>query len=108
MSLCTIVAGTTLFKQGSIGNYFYIVREGSVELYINDLHIKTISPKQSFGEMALLHSAVRSGTIVATSDCEFWVLERKNFRTIVDYINKILYEENRKFIQSIPILCKYL
>lgn len=105
MSLCNVDAGTTLFKQGSLGYYFYIVKEGLVDLYINDDLVKTIKPKESFGELALLHNSPRSGTIKTTENCEFWVLERKNFRKIVDFINQINYEENRKFIQSIPILC---
>ena len=105
MSLCTVDSGTTLFKQGSNGNFFYILKQGSVDLYINDSLIKTISPKQSIGELALLHCAARSGTIKATKDCEFWVLERKNFRKIVDFINKILFEEINNLLNIYPILC---
>ena len=104
MSLYTVDAGTTIFKQGNIGFFFYILREGSVDLYINEIFVKTIKPNECFGELALLHNSPRTGTIKATKNCEFWVLERKNFRKIVEFINQINYEENRKFIQSIPIL----
>ena len=107
MSLCNVESGTTVFKQGSLGNYFYILKEGAVELYINDTFMKSISNWESFGELALLHRAPRSGTIKATKNCEFWVLERKNFRKIIDFISEIQFEENKKFIQSIPILCNY-
>ena len=108
MSLCTVEAGITVFKQGSLGNFFYILKEGVVELYINDNLMKTISNWESFGELALLHRAPRSGTIKAVKNCEFWVLERKNFRKIIDFISEIQFEENKKFVQSIPILCKFL
>lgn len=106
MSLCSVDAGTVVFKQGQIGTFFYILREGALDLFINDQLVKTIKPKESFGELALLHRSARSGTVKASKYCEFWVLERKNFRKIVDFINQINFEENKKFIQSIPILCK--
>ena len=106
MSLCTVDAGTIVFKQGSIGTFFYILKDGSLDLFINDNLIKTIKAGESFGELALLHRSPRSGTIKAVQFCEFWVLERKNFRKIVDFINEMNFEENKKFVQSIPILCK--
>ncbi len=108
MSLCSVDSGTVLFKQGNIGFFFYILREGSVDLYINEELKKTIKTKESFGELALLHNSPRSGTVKATKNCEFWVLERKNFRKIVEFISQINYEENKKFIQSIPILCTFI
>jgi signal-transduction protein with cAMP-binding, CBS, and nucleotidyltransferase domain len=104
MSLCTVNSGVTIFDQGSLGNFFYIIKEGEVELFINQNHIKTLIKGESFGELALLHGASRSGTIKASKDCALWVLERKNFRKIIDHINNINFEENKKFIESIPIL----
>ena len=35
MSQCYALKGTTIFKQGDIGYYYYIISEGSVELIIN-------------------------------------------------------------------------
>ena len=32
LSQCFALKGTTIFKQGDIGNYYYILSEGSVEL----------------------------------------------------------------------------
>jgi signal-transduction protein with cAMP-binding, CBS, and nucleotidyltransferase domain len=104
MSLCSVQAGSIIFAQGSLGNFFYILKEGQVDLIINNNHIKTLTEGESFGELALLHGAARSGTIKASKDCFLWVLERKNFRKIIDHINHINFEENKKFIQSIPIL----
>ena len=40
----------------------------------------------------------------AISNCLLWVLERKNFRKIIEHINKITYEENIQFIDSVSVL----
>lgn len=104
MSLCSVKANETIFKEGSIGNFFYILKEGTVELFINGKSIKNLEKGESFGELALLHGAPRSATIVANTECLFWVLERKNFKKIVDHINQLNYEENKQFVHSISIL----
>ena len=104
MSFATVPSNTIIFQQGTPGNFFYILKVGTVELYIDGKKIKTFSVGESFGELALLHGAPRSGTVKAITECGLWVLERKNFRKIVDHITKMNFEENKTFIQSIPIL----
>jgi CRP-like cAMP-binding protein len=104
MSLVEIEQNNFIFKQGTIGNYFYILKSGSAELLVNHQLIKILKKGESFGELALLHDAPRSGSIKAITDCLLWTLERKNFRKIVEHITKINYEENLKFIESVSIL----
>lgn len=104
MTLCKVEEGHTIFKQGSQGNYFYIVKEGEIALYINDSLIKTFYAGESFGELALLHNAVRSGSVIANSKTLLYCLERRNFRKIVEHIKLMNYEENKKFINSTALL----
>jgi cGMP-dependent protein kinase len=104
MTLCKVDKGQTIFKQGSIGNFFYIVKEGELQLYINDVFIKNLYEGDNFGELALLHGANRSGAVTAKIDCLLYCLERRNFRKIVEHIKQMNYEENKKFINSIGIL----
>lgn len=104
MSLAYVPANTTIFEQGTPGNYFYILKEGKANLIINDQIKKALRVGESFGELALLHGAPRSGTVKAETECYLWVLERKSFKKIVEHITKINFEENKTFIQSIPTL----
>ena len=104
MSVGKIVKGTTLFKQNSFGDYFYILKEGSISLYINDIFVKTIAPGESFGELALLHTSPRSGTVKATTDCLLYCLERTKFKKIAESLNEKGFNENKLFIKSIAIL----
>lgn len=104
MCYCFVPADTVVFNQGAIGNYFYIIKEGKVDLIIDGEQKKTLRYGDSFGELALLHGALRSGTIKTLQETHMWCLERKKFKQVVDYINNKNFEENRAFIQSIPIL----
>jgi len=104
MTLCKVEKGQIIFKQGSAGNFFYIVKEGESQLFINDNYIKSFYPGESFGELALLHNAVRSGSVIAKDETYLYCLERRNFRKIVDHIKLLNYEENKKFINSTGIL----
>lgn len=104
MALCSIEEGSVVFKQGQSGSYFYIVKEGTLQLFIDDKHLKDLTRGESVGELALIHSTERSGTVTAKTATLVWCLERKNFRKIVDVINKMNYEENKNFISSIRML----
>lgn len=95
-----------LFEQNGIGNYFYILKEGSVELIINKKTVKKLGESESFGELALLYQAPRSASVKTLERCVMWVLERKTFRRIVDKLNRMNYDENLKFVSSISILGK--
>ena len=104
MSLCSIAKDAVIFKQGSMGSYFYIIKEGGVEIFINEKPIKKLSVGESFGELALLHEAPRTATVRALKDTIVYCMERKNFRKIINKINELNFEENKKFIDSIALL----
>jgi hypothetical protein len=104
MSLTSVPANTIIFKLGDIGKYFYVIKTGEVIIDINNKFSKTLTAGDSFGELALLHQAPRSASCKTLKDCQFWVLERKIFRKVIEHINYINFEENKKFIQSVPVL----
>ena len=105
MSLVSVKENTFIFKQDGIGSYFYILKQGTVEFFAtNDKNRQIINVGESFGELALLHGAPRSQNALAVTECLLWVMERRNFRKIVEHITKLNYEENKNFVESIPIL----
>ena len=103
MSLCKVKANTILFKQGAIGSYWYIVNEGTFDLYIDDVLKKQLKRGDSFGEFALMNDAPRSATIKAATDCFVWVLKREAFRKIIDFLFQLNYDENMRFLNSINL-----
>jgi cGMP-dependent protein kinase len=104
LNYCFVPKDSVVYKKGQIGNYFYIIKSGKVKLVIDDQVKKTLKSGESFGEVALLHGAVRSGTIITVKDTYMWCLERKKFKHVIDYMNNKNFSENRSFIQSIPML----
>ena len=101
MSLCRVKPKDIVFKQGSIGNFFYIIKEGDLDLIIDNKKVKTLSKGNSFGELALINGASRSGTVKSINGSLLWCMERKNFKKIIDHINSQNYMENIKFINDI-------
>ncbi len=73
--------GETLFNAGEPGDSLFVVRSGSIELYIKDTAgqkiVLTIAEQGSlFGELSLLDSGPRTATAIALSDTELLVLDR--------------------------------
>lgn len=104
MQLFCVGEDVFLFKEGTNGNFFYIIQDGLVELTIKDKIIKTMSKGESFGELSLLHDAMRSVTIKTLKKSFFYCIEKKNFRSITNKMNNLNYDENKQFLRSIGIL----
>jgi uncharacterized membrane protein len=74
-------AAETLFNAGEPGDSLFIVRSGSIELFIKDTAgqkiVLTIAEEGDlFGELSLLDSGPRTATAVALTDTELLVLDR--------------------------------
>ena len=103
MSLYYLQEGKTLFTQGSSGNFWYIVKSGQLNKYMNDELIGTINEGDSFGEHALMNNCPRNNTVIAVTDCKLWVLKRQTFKKILEFIFNSNYEQNIKFLNGINI-----
>ena len=79
---CTeLKAGETLFQAGEPGESLFIVRSGSIELFIKDTAgqkiVLTVAEEGDlFGELSLLDSGPRTATALAITDVELLVLDR--------------------------------
>jgi len=78
-----INTGEILFQAGEPGDSLFVVRSGSIELFIKDTVgqkiVLTIAEEGSlFGELALLDSGPRTATAVALTDTELLVLDRED------------------------------
>ncbi len=106
MKIGKIEKNEVLFSKGNYGYNFYIVKEGTLNLIDNDETIKTFTRGDSFGELAILHNGLRTATIVAQSKTSLYCLHKREFKRINEIINHRGYEENLKFINTIPFLSK--
>jgi hypothetical protein len=71
-------AGSVVVRQGDLGDRFYIVEDGVVEIEDEDF-----GPGSSFGEIALVRNVPRTATAVAHTDVILQALEREDFLAAV-------------------------
>ncbi|KAN0064209.1 hypothetical protein ACQY0O_003376 [Thecaphora frezii] len=118
-------ANVAVIEQGAQGDYFYVVESGTLDVYVRSTAESTQSsddgtgptsslaalgekkvsygPGSSFGELALLYAQPRAATVLSTSPCTLWALDRITFRSILMETNsrrRALYE---KFLKDVPL-----
>ena len=93
-----------LYEENSLGEKFYIVKEGTLEeTFNNSLPSKQYHENDTFGDLALLQQAQREGTITAKENCILFSLRGNLFRKIVQKINKEEQKERFDFLSIVPI-----
>ncbi len=72
-------AGEEVIVQGEIGDRFFLIEQGEVEVFENGVFRRNEGPGESFGEIALLHDVPRTATVRTTARTRLLVLERDQF-----------------------------
>ena len=76
-------AGSPVVVEGSTGERYHLVTEGSASVDVQGVHRRTLGPGDGFGEIALLRDVPRTATVTADTDLTTLSLERKAFLTAV-------------------------
>ncbi len=74
--------GEKIIKQGDVGDYLYILKEGSIRYLKDGDEIGIAGPGEVFGEIALLYDCPRAATVVADTECILYRVSREIFRRI--------------------------
>jgi len=93
--------GDHFIEQGSVGDYLYVIKEGSIKYLKDGVEVGTVGPGTVFGELSLLYDCPRAVTVVATSDdCLLFKASRETFRSI--QVSFILSdgEETRRLLKG--------
>jgi uncharacterized membrane protein len=77
-------AGQVIIREGELGNLFYVITEGQVEITIRDaggadLVLHEAGPGDFFGELSMLTKEPRSARVRAIEDLTALTLERDDF-----------------------------
>lgn len=71
--------GEGLFRQGDVGDRFYIVADGEVDIVVDGQAVRVTGPGGYFGEIALLRDVPRTATVRARDEVELLALDRDDF-----------------------------
>jgi MFS family permease len=78
----SVDAGQLVIVTGEVGDRFYIVRDGELEISAAGTH-KTAHQADYFGEIALLRDVPRTATVKAVTDTMLYALQREDFLAAV-------------------------
>ena len=100
MSLYKLSSGTCLYRQGSIGDFWYIVSEGKLNYIVDDKPKKLLERGDNFGEIALMNNVPHLGTVESITDCKLWAIDKTIFNKIKRYLLDLNYKESLEFIKK--------
>ncbi len=81
----SVKAGQVIIKQGDVGDYFYIIKQGHCSVFRKSqksgevTELRKLSEGMSFGEEALLSDVPRNATVAMTADGVLMRLSKRNF-----------------------------
>jgi CRP/FNR family transcriptional regulator, cyclic AMP receptor protein len=80
--------GATIFSKGDPGNSLFAVISGTVKISISSPEgrnaiLNLVGAGELFGEMAVLDGQVRSADATANTNCELYVIDRRDFLPFV-------------------------
>jgi CRP-like cAMP-binding protein len=98
--------GTNIFAKGDPGSSLFAICQGIVKITVpsvdgHDAVFNLINKGDIFGEIALLDGGPRTADAVAVTDCELFVIERRDFLPLIR-------EEPDIALKLIEILCARL
>lgn len=92
-----VEAGKVIFKEGDIGQEFFVVIDGEAEVTRKGRRLETLKAGDFFGEISLLEDTRRMATVKSKTALRFFVLTRQGFRRLVDQHGNI----ERKLLRAL-------
>jgi hypothetical protein len=75
--------GETVMRTGDVGDRFYVVETGELDVTVDHAPPRRLNPGDAFGEIALLRDVPRTATVTARTDVSLYGLDRDTFVSAV-------------------------
>ena len=79
-----VTAGEVLIREGDVGEHYYAIATGSVEVVRRGERVRLLGRGEGAGEIALLRGVRRTASVVAVTAVTVYVLDRESFLTAVN------------------------
>ena len=79
LELLTVPAHETVFRQGEVGDCYFLIESGEVAVVGDGAVVATLGPGEGFGEIALLRSGPRTATVRALTELRLRALDGDRF-----------------------------
>ncbi|KAF1788513.1 Cyclic nucleotide-binding-like [Phytophthora cactorum] len=104
MKRIKVEAEQNVIKQGDLGDQFYVVHSGSLEVIVNTAVLGYLKPGDHFGELALIYDAPRAATVRAATNSILWTLDRDEFRMMQARSSSDSLVKRAKWLRQVEIL----
>ncbi|MGV2828460.1 cyclic nucleotide-binding domain-containing protein [Myxosarcina sp. GI1(2024)] len=107
-----VLAGETIYTEGSWGSHLYIIADGRVRLVKQvdgkQQELERLAAEEYFGEIALFDDAPRWNGAIALTNCTLLKLEKKRFISLISQRPHIILEICRFLSKRVRETDKYL
>lgn len=79
----TVPAGEEVVRQGEVGDRYFVIEAGEVDVLGDRTVVARLGPGEGFGEIALLRRTPRTATVVARTDLRLHALSSAHFLPVV-------------------------
>eukprot|EP00928_Gymnodinium_smaydae_P064725 TRINITY_DN47996_c0_g1_i1.p1 TRINITY_DN47996_c0_g1~~TRINITY_DN47996_c0_g1_i1.p1 ORF type:complete len:345 (+),score=105.79 TRINITY_DN47996_c0_g1_i1:101-1135(+) len=110
-------AGSMIIRQGDTGDCLYIIASGEVDIFVQrpgpdgvvDLaylgeKVVQFGPGALFGELALMYSAPRAATVVASTHVVAWGLNATDFKMLLMQASQSQYVKYEGWLSQVSLL----
>ena len=99
MELKTYSPGDEIIRQGELGDEFFVIGKGAVDIEVDGAKVNTLAEGAFFGEVSLIKEQPRNATVRAKTEVACFVLSKEEFQSVVDE-STTFEDELRKAIFS--------
>lgn len=96
--------GEKLIVEGDVGDYFYVLKTGSVRFEMHGELVGNAGEGKTFGELSLLYSSPRTASVIADTDVTIYRVDQKTFRYIMQSQTMKTEQAKKKLLQGVKFL----
>jgi CRP/FNR family transcriptional regulator, cyclic AMP receptor protein len=104
----TFPAGYRIIDQGDHGDHMFLIVDGEVLIQRGDTPLKTLRPKDFFGEMSIIDGEARSASAIAQTDCLCLRIDKDDFQGLLSTHNSaavsVVRALNQRLREVLPTL----